>query len=546
MKHTPVVELNREELEAMLDSARSRPLQEEEYQKLKGVIETLAYLTGLIEKGKLSVRRLRQMLFGARTEKTRVVLKTEPSAKSSSLGSQDHQAGPCAEGSSTPAGEKEKSKGHGRNGAAAYSGGTRVWVAHDSLKPGDPCPGCLKGKIYGSMEPSTLVRLNGQAPVGVKVWELEKLRCNLCGQVYTAHAPEEVGPEKYDETAASMIALLKYGSGFPFHRLQGLQAKLGIPLPASTQWEIVAETAAKIQPAFDQLLHQAAQGEVLYNDDTAAKILALLKEPTEEGQRSGVFTSGIVSTREGRRIALFFTGKRHAGENLAEVLQKRQADLATPIHMCDALSRNMPRDLKVILTHCNAHARRKFVEVAPSFPDECRYVLEILRDVYHNDEITRTRGMTPKQRLLYHQSESAPRMEALQKWLREQIDEHKVEPNSTLGGAISYMLKHWESLTRFLHVPGVPLDNNITERALKKAILHRKSALFFKTLRGAQVADLFMSLIHTTELSGGNPFDYLTELQRHAAELSDNPQAWMPWNYRETLAGLVSSHPAPT
>jgi transposase len=546
VKRKPVIELNREELEAMLDSARSRPLQEEEYQKLKGVIETLAYLTGLIEKGKLSVRRLQQMLFGARTEKTQMVLKTEPSAKNSSLEPQDHQAGPCAEGPSTPLGEKEKSKGHGRNGAAAYSGATRVWVGHDSLKPGDPCPGCLKGKVYDSMAPSTLVRLNGQAPLGVKVWELEKLRCNLCGQVYTAHTPEEVGPEKYDETAASMIALLKYGSGFPFYRLQGLQTKLGIPLPASTQWEIVAETAAKIQPAYDQLLQQAAQGEVLYNDDTAAKILALLKEPTEEGERSGVFTSGIVSTREGRRIALFFTGKRHAGENLAEVLKKRQADLASPIHMCDALSRNMPRDLKVILTHCNAHARRKFVEVAPSFPDECRYVLEILRDVYHNDAITRTTEMTPEQRLLYHQAESGPRMEALQTWLREQIDEHKVEPNSTLGGAISYMLKHWERLTRFLHVPGVPLDNNITERALKKAILHRKSALFFKTVRGAQVADLFMSLIHTTELSGGNPFDYLTELQRHAAELSDNPQAWMPWNYRRTLAGLGSSPPAPT
>ncbi len=113
----------------------------------------------------------------------------------------------------------------------------------------------------------------------------------------------------------------------------------------------------------------------------------------------------------------------------------------------------------------------------------------------------------------------------------EQIEGKHVEPNSSLGQAINYMLKHWKKLTLFLRVPGAPLDNNICERALKMAILHRKNSLFYKTRRGAYVGDLFMSLIHTCQLCDADPFDYLTQLQEHAEKVAGDPGAWMPWNY---------------
>jgi len=129
-------------------------------------------------------------------------------------------------------------------------------------------------------------------------------------------------------------------------------------------------------------------------------------------------------------------------------------------------------------------------------------------------------------------------MEDLQVWLVQRFDKRLVEPNSALGGAMRYLLKHWAKLTLFLRVPGAPLDNNLCERALKRVILHRKNALFYKTHRGARVGDLFMSLIHTCELCGANPFHYLTALERHGRELSAAPKAWMPWNYRETLEGM--------
>ena len=135
-------------------------------------------------------------------------------------------------------------------------------------------------------------------------------------------------------------------------------------------------------------------------------------------------------------------------------------------------------------------------------------------------------------------------MKTLHDWMEAQLAERKTEPNSGLGKAIRYMLRHWMPLTLFLREPGAPIDNNIVERILKKAILHRKNSLFYKTLNGARVGDLFMSLIHTCELNGANPFDYLTELQRHSEEWKRSPSAWMPWNYRETLARLATPRAA--
>jgi transposase len=167
-------------------------------------------------------------------------------------------------------------------------------------------------------------------------------------------------------------------------------------------------------------------------------------------------------------------------------------------------------------------------------------VLETLAEIYHHDELTREQNMSAEERLSFHQVHSGPVMDKLQAWLRAQFVEKRVEPNSGLGQAISYLLNHWRELTLFLRQPAAPLDNNICERGLKKVILHRKNALFYKSQNGADVGDLFMSLIHTCELSGANAFDYLTELQRNGVELAKNPCEWMPWNYSETLAKLDS------
>ena len=544
------LEISMEELEDILERAKTGPLTEEECAKLHKALETLLYVTDLLGNKDTTIARLRKILFGASTEKTRNVLGGQH-PKAASSAEKTGEADSAGKQSDNPGGEsrKETPKGHGRNGADAFTGARRVCVAHESLKPGLCCPKCGKGKIYRIKEPAVVVRITGQAPLEATVYEMERWRCNLCGEVFTAEAPKEVGPAKWDEAAASMVGLLKYGTGMPFHRLEKLQKSLGIPLPASTQWEMVKEAAEAIEPAWEELVREAAQGEVLHNDDTTAVILETIRERRrreqaeevpERGERTGTFTTGIVSVLGGRKIALFFTGHQHAGENLRDVLLKRAAGLPAPIQMCDGLARNepeLPEELRVILSNCNAHARRQYVDVASRFPEECRYVLEVFRDVYHNDAVARRQGMSPEQRLAFHQGESGPRLQDLRRWMAAQIDEKKVEPNSGLGEAIRYTQKRWDRLTRFLEVPGVPLDNNAAERILKKAILSRKNSYFYKTAKGAHVGDMFMSLIHTAELVGANPFDYLTELQKHVKEVNSNPSQWMPWNYGETMKG---------
>lgn len=529
------------ELEALLERAKAGPLSEADYATLKAALATLGYLTELLEDRSTTLQRLRALLFGAATEKTRTVCPPAPDPEAPASG-----APPAAAADPRPT-----RPGHGRTGAAAYTGARQVAVPHATLHAGDRCPECLKGKIYPQWEPAFLVRVVGQAPLGATVYALARLRRNLCGEVFTAASPPEVGPAKYDASAGSMLALLKYGSGLPFHRLAQLQDSLGIPLPAATQWEIVAEVAQALQPVHAELLRQAAQAEVLHNDDTGATILAAGRapgdgEPPGGPARPGTFTSAIVATTAGRELACFVTGHQHAGENLADVLRERAAALGPPIQMCDALARNVPAAFQTLLANCLAHARRQFVEIAPAFPDECRVVLETLRDVYHHEATAKADGLTPAARLARHQERSGPLMETLHQWLTAQVEARKVEPNSGLGKAIAYLRKHWEPLTRFLHVAGAPLDNNVCERALKKAILHRKNSMFFRTERGAHVADLFMSLIYTCQRNGEDPFHYLTTLQTHAAAVAVAPEQWLPWNYRETVAHAAATPETPT
>ncbi len=539
------IDLDQSELEAILERAKTTPMSEEEYAKLHAVIETLVFLTQELEKKRVSIQRLKQLLFGATTETTKKVMKKILDE----AGKEDKPADAAAQGQEPET--HPKPQGHGRNGAESYVGAEKVCVLHASLKPGDACPRCQKGTVYESVEPGRLVRIRGQAPLGATVYELQKLRCHLCGEIFTAEAPPGVGADKYDAESASMIALLKYGSGLPFNRLERLQGSLGIPLPAATQWEIVDHSAGRIGPALEEMTRQAAQGQILYNDDTGMKVMTLcdpdakpIKPDTSSApDRKGVFTSGIISVVDGRRIALFVTGHRHAGENLAALLKQRVCELDRPIQMCDALSRNMPKELQTIVANCLTHGRRQFVDVAVNFPDECLYVLKILKVVYTNDAVAKDQDMSPEQRLAFHKAQSGPKMDDLKAWLAAQIEERRVEPNSGLGEAIGYMRKHWDKLTLFLRHPGAPLDNNLCEQALKKAILHRKNAYFYKTEHGAHVGDLFMSLIHTCELNGVNPFEYLTELNKHADELAAHPTDWMPWNYRDTLAKQVAPQP---
>lgn len=407
-----LVEVDSARLEEVLRRAE-QSLDEKDAALIRAVFESYAYVTELVKDKNTTIRRLRQLFFGSRTETTEAVVgpKAETSRGTASPGA---AAGtePADDEVTGDVSEAAASKGHGRNGAEAYRGAERIDVAHPSLRAGDACPACGEGTVYDKA-PGVLVRITGQPPLAATVYQLQKLRCHLCGQVFTADPPAEAGQTKYDATAGSMIGLLKYGSGLPFNRLEGRQGDLGVPLPASTQWDIVEAVATSLAPVLDELVRQAAQGEVLHNDDTTVKILELMGERARQEAlagdgddadgRRGLYTSGVVALRDGHRVALFFSGRRHAGENLAQVLAHRAEELPPPIQMCDALSRNLPGELQTILAHCLAHARRRFVDVYDRFPEVCRHLLESLAVVYRNDAEARERGLTPEARLRFHQ-----------------------------------------------------------------------------------------------------------------------------------------------
>jgi transposase len=544
-KDPEIVTATREEIDELLTLARTS-FPTKQYELLEGVLGTFVHVMLKLQNAKTSIKRFQRMLFGHSTEHKRNVL--QRAAQAGDVDATHADSLPDLPGVVSVPVPRPPEPGHGRNAAQAYSGAPIVECDHTELESGDRCPECDKGRVYDS-PPKTLVKVVGQAPLGATVYRLQRLRCRLCDAVFTAPLPAAVASlPKYDSSCASMIAVLRYGNGMPHFRLEGLQASLYIPLPDATQWDIVSKAVPSPRAVFEELIRQAAQAPLLHSDDTPMKVLSLMKE-RERAEAGGVKpvakainTSGIVAVLQDdanvqRKVVLFFTGHAHAGKNMERVLAHRAEELAPAMQMCDALAANVAGEFTTILANCLAHGRRQVTDVAEQFPEAARHVVEALAKVYTNDAQCRKETYSPEQRLSFHQQHSRPVMDALERWMAEQFDKRLVEPNSGLGKALNYLTKHWSELTLFLRKIGAPLDNNLCEQVLKRAILHRKGSLFYKTVRGAQVGDIYMSLIHTCRLCDVNPFDYLNALQQRAQDVIAAPALWLPWNFREQLAG---------
>lgn len=540
----PVLSIGLGEVEELLERVRA-VVSAADYAKLAGLVETLLELTRLVQRKGATIARLRRLLGHSSTEKTAAVLgaaATEPASTSAGEHPQRGDGGGAA-----AAGAERKRQGHGRHAAAAYDA-HHIAVPHETLHPGDLCPGCVQGNLYRLAHPAPWLRIFGQAPLIAECWDCERLRCGTCGQVFTASPPAEAQGPKYAESAASMMALLRYGMGLPLNRLARLQESLGVPVPASTQWEVVLAQVVVLRPVYGELAQRAADGSVVHNDDTFMRILEFMGKrrarllasgQLPDPERTGLFTTAIVSITAAGPVALFSTGRRHAGENLAQVLEERSADLAPPIQMCDGLDRNEPKGHEVIGSNCLAHGRRHVVDQAESFPAECRHVLEQLQVVFANEALCKKEGWKGEERLRFHQEQSGPVMAALKDWMTEQLAEKRIEPNSGLGKAFCYLLRRWDRLTLFLRVPDAPIENNLCERVMKMAIRHRRNSLFYRSQRGAGVGDIYMTLIHTAQLHGENPFRYLTALLTHERLVAARPADWLPWTYRSTLERLA-------
>lgn len=555
--------LNAEDGEALIARVHRSNLPRADAERVEWVIRMYFYVMFALQEAKLSTKRLRSLLFGKRPE-------LSPSPEKSSASRQAEGDGPHAsavlaadaEAAATvlqaPPGAAPRPEramptgghrpGMGRLGADAYVGASRVECRHEALAVGQRCPGCGQGKLY-ALPAGVEIRIDGHALLSAIHYELEKLRCSACGVIFTAGLPAGVGAEKYSAQARAVLAVSRYYLGVPGYRLQGYQAMLGVPVPDATQWdqiEVVGNCAYKV---FAQMEREAAQGELIFHDDTAVRILSLIKENRDllaaahaqglstTNARTGMHTTALVVKVGEHTAILYYSSRRHAGENLQGLLDKREASLDKPLAMSDALSSNeVANEAAVIRCHCLAHGRRKFSDLEEVFPHACQVVLEVLRQVFDHDEQARKERLSPEARLAYHQTQSQPLMDGLKRWLDTQMNDRLVEPNSALGKAIGYMKSHWVTLTRFLSVPGAPLDNNLAERALKLFIRQRKNSLFYKSTHSAYIASVLTSLIATCLYAGVNAVEYLVALQEHRGEVSADPAAWLPWAYARSRA----------
>lgn len=549
MKQPEDVQLSREAGEALIERIERNTLSAEDRQLLVKLLTFYFWLLFALREAKLSLKRLKALVFGEKPKPP----KPPAAGGTAGGGSPDEQEtatraapdGSSAAAAPTPE-KKPPPPGHGRHGADVYRAAQTVECRHEALAVGERCPACGRGTLY-RLPPGVEMRLDGNALLSAVRYELEKLRCSACGQVFTASVPVAAGTEKYTTRARALVALARYYLGLPWHRLEGFQALVGVPVADATQWDLAEVVGDCSYPIFLQLEKDAAQGEVIFQDDTPHRILTLMKEnhqarahaqaqgkvKTEE--RTGMQTTALVVQVGEHRICLYYTGRRHAGENLDALLRKRALDRDKPLVMSDALSRNNAAEDTLIRCHCLAHGRRKFSELEEAFPAESAVVVTALSDVFDHEEYTRVEQLTAQERLAYHQEQSGPIMTKLKQWLEEQTAQRLVEPNSSLGKAIAYLLDHWETLTRFLQHPGAPLENNVAERALKLMMRQRKNSVFYATEHSASIASILTSVIATCVQAGVNAVDYLVALQDHRQEVFANPRAWLPWNYEAAL-----------
>ena len=560
------IDIEEAEVERLIDQARQGQLDAAAQQRIVPLLQTLVWLQRTLLETRISLAKLRKILFGKSTEKKPRKPTPPPDGSTDSSGGAKHTSPPAGEaqeanptgcehgdetGTAEPAGVDTDTQqptprpGHGRLGAADYPGAETRFCPHDTLEAGAPCPACERGRLY-PMEPLVRLRFAGQALVSVTHWQLERLRCGSCGALWVAHMPPEAGRETYDISLKVTLAVAHYHLGLPFKRIESFQNLVGMPLPDATQWELVEQVADSTYRVFEQLKFLGAQQALVYQDDTGARILSLIKENQADPppERKGMYTTVLRFEGE-QSICLYFTGRRHAGENLDAILAHRDPDLPPIQWMSDALAANTPKQHKArtLNLNCLVHGRRQFTDIDAFFPDECARIVDAIAKVYQHEAHCKDQPLTAAQRLAYHQAHSAPVMTDLKGWMQQQLEDRLVEPNSRLGGAFDYLLKYWEALTRFLHIPGAPLDNNCAEQALKMILRYRNNSLFYKNEHGANVGDIITSLIETCRLNAINPLDYLSALMHNRSAVFADPTAWFPWNYRETLHAMEQPVP---
>jgi transposase len=427
-----------------------------------------------------------------------------------------------------PSGKKKRRrspKNGGRNGFDDYPS-VSIDVIENPYQSGSPCPCCTKGKLYEG-EDRQGIQYDAAPLIQVKRHRKKVLRCNACGQ---EQVPRKSIPRHTNEARSAVV--VERALGMPLNRLSRLQTLFGVEIPQSTLWIMAKELWERVgHSVFNALCDSACGGLIFGGDDTKARILEI-QERYKSGEkiRKGCYTSSICTQVHGRDIILYFTSNKYLAENFTGLLVRRDDEDETVISlMVDASANNVPTLTWVILGFCLAHGRRKFVELLDDSPVECKYFLAQIAKIYQNDKLTKS--LSVHERRDYHRMHSLPILRAMYREMIRLFKEKLIEPNSNLGKVFTYWLKRRYGFAAFTRIPGMPLDNNATERALRPMAMGRKTSLFFMTLVSAGIWSELFSLVFTCEKNGINAYAYLNWLQENWLAASREPENFLPWHF---------------
>lgn len=541
-KKPKIIKITPEKLQQLCTALRQSNLDKETSDLIIDLTSGSQWLVDAVERGELTIAKLRQLLFGSSTE-TYKNRKNKGNESANANHTENNDTPDDGKENKRPAAAKseKQTKGHGRLGVDAYTGADIIDVPLADLKPGDDCPDIdCDGRLYEMSHPGVLLRITASPMASATRYNLQKLRCNLCEIIYTADKPKGVGDKKYDTSFVAMLMINKYFMSVPLYRQENLQRYLGIPLPSSTQWELMAAYEKTLAQLYDAFIDDAAQAKGISFDDTKARILeqiAANKASTHRKDKKACYTTGFVSAHEDHLSYIFLTNNQAAGKGISWVMQRRDSTLPQPYLMCDALSANIPENISkdlYILCYCLIHARRQFYELPDGYDDLAETVIRFIGKIYDHED--HAKSLSAEQRLAYHQAHSAPVMSALNAYLSKQQSDF--EPNSVPGRAIEYVMKRWTELTQFLRHQHVPIDTSIVERALKLVIQVRKSSMFYKTFKSARIASYIQTALYSAAQNDINPYEYIQAILSHAKTVEAQPEQWLPWRYLATLAEL--------
>lgn len=541
-----IIKITPEQLHQLTEAIRTSNLDPKIGEMLIDNISGNQWLIVALEKGQLSIKKLRA-LFNITTEssinrKNRkygsdTTLNNPEAANEPLEGANEHHSDDSDDSPSKP----KKRKGHGRIKASAYEGAEIIDVLHPDLTRGGPCPEAFcDGKLYELSDPGIMLQITGSPSAKATHYQLQKLRCSVCELIFTAPLPEGVEDVKYTTSLIAMLMINKYFMSIPLYRQENLQGYLGVPLPASTQWELMAEQEDVLKALYHAFEYDGAQARGISIDDTKARILEQIaknKKAQKKSDKASCYTTGIVCAHDEHTSYVFVTDNKTAGKSVAPFLRLRNPKLAVPYLMCDALTANIPHEISedlYLLCHCLTHARRQFYELPNGYDDLADEVMRMIGKIYDHDALAK--AMSAEERLAYHQQHSQPIMDELHAYLSKQ--EKEFEPNGVAGCAINYILKRWTELTQFLRHAYVPLDTNLTERALKLIIQIRKSCMFYKTLNSAKIASYIQTALYSAAQNDVNPYQYIKAILDNRDAVIKAPDKWLPWNYLTALAQL--------